>query len=281
MVDYLRATYDASVRRACEVATAPRSSYHYHPRLDRQEHIRIRLRDLAYARVSYGYRRLLVLLKREGWEINHKRVYRLYTEEGLTLKRRKPKRHKSAVTRNTRIEPQDPNDVWTMDFMSDGFSDGHRYRILTVLDVYTRECLALEAGQSFRGADVVEVLGQIAKERETPGYIHCDNGCEFTSRVMDQWAWLNGVRLDFSRPGKPTDNAYIESFNGRVRQECLNQHWFTTLDEVQAILDLWKVDYNLERPHSSLGNLSPLEFASSSHKNRKTVNTLEAFELDD
>ncbi len=163
--------------------------------------------------------------------------------------------------------------------MSDQLADSRRFRILTLLDVYTRECLALMADRSIRGSDVVAVLSGIVEERETPEYIHCDNGSEFTSKVMDQWAWLNNVRLDFSRPGKPTDNAYIESFNGRVRQECLNQHWFTTMDEVQRILDIWKVNYNLERPHSSLGNQSPLEFASSSCKNGKPVNTLNALEL--
>jgi putative transposase len=279
MVDYLKDAYEVSIRRACQVAAAPRSSYHYHPRLDRQEHLRGRLKDLAYSRVIYGYRRLHILLQREGWQVNHKRIYRLYTEEGLTLKRRRPKRHKSAVPRNVRIEPKGINDVWTMDFMSDQLADSRRFRILTMLDVYTRENLALIAGQSFRGEDVAAILSRIVEERDTPEYIHCDNGCEFTSKVMDQWAWLNNVRLDFSRPGKPTENAYIESFNGRVRQECLNQHWFTTMDEVQRILDIWRVNYNLERPHSSLGNQSPLEFASSSCKNGKPVNSLNALEL--
>lgn len=279
MAGYLREAYEVSIRRACEVATVPRSSYQYHPRLDRQEHLRVRLKDLAYSRVSYGYRRLHILLQREGWQVNHKRIYRLYTEQGLTLKRRKPKRSKSAVPRNVRIKPKGINNVWTMDFMSDQLADGRRFRVLTVLDVYTRECLALVAGQSIRGTDVAAVLSRIVEERETPEYIHCDNGCEFTSRAMDQWAWLNNVRLDFSRPGKPTENAYIESFNGRVRQECLNQHWFTTMDEVQRILDLWKVNYNLERPHSSLGNQSPWEFASSSCKNGKPINILNALEL--
>ncbi len=163
--------------------------------------------------------------------------------------------------------------------MSDQLVDSRRFRILTMLDVYTRENLALIAGHSFRGEDVAAILSKIVEERDTPEYIHCDNRCEFTSKVMDQWAWLNNVRLDFSRPGKPTENAYIESFNGRVRQECLNQHWFTTMDEVQRILDIWRVNYTLEHPHSSLGNQSPLEFASSSCKNGKPVNTLNALEL--
>ena len=169
--------------------------------------------------------------------------------------------------------------VWTMDFMSDQLADGRRFRVLTVLDVYTRECLALVAGQSFRGSDVAEILSRMVEERETPEYIHCDNGCEFTSKIMDQWAWLNNARLDFSRLGRLTENAYIESFNGRIRQECLNHHWFTTMDEIQRILDICRVNYNLERPHSSLGNQSPREFASSSCKNSKPIYTLSALEL--
>ncbi len=209
MVGYFRDAYEVSIRRACEVATAPRSSYHYRSRLDRQDHLRVRLKDLAYSRVSYGYRRLHILLRREGWQVNHKRVYRLYTEEGLTIKRRKPKRHKSAVPRNVRIKPKSINNVWTMDFMSDQLADGRRFRIMTLLDVYTRECLSLMAGRSIRGRDVAAILNRVVERRETPEYIHCDNGSEFTSKIMDQWAWLNNVRLDFSRPGQPTDNAYI------------------------------------------------------------------------
>ena len=239
----------------------------------------MRLRDLAYSRVSYGYRRLHILLQREGWMINHKRVYRLYSEQGLTLKRRKPKRHKSSVPRNVRIEPKGINDVWTMDFMSDQLVDGRRFRILTVLDVYTRECLVLVAGQRFRGADVVNILSRLVEERERPEYIHCDNGCEFTSKIMDQWAWLNDVRMDFSRPGKPTENAYIESFNGRVRQECLNLHWFTDMNEVQARLAVWRVEYNLERPESSLSYLSPWDYANNNQVKRVVINSLNTLEI--
>lgn len=241
--------------------------------------MRIRLRDLAYSRVSYGYRRLHILLQREGWAVNHKRVYRLYTEEGLTIKRRKPKRYKSAVPRKIRVEPTGMNDVWTMDFMSDAFADGHRYRIFTALDIYTRECLALEARQRFSSAEAVNILTRLVEERNRPEYIHCDNGSEFTSKIMDQWAWLNNVQLAFSKPGKPTDNAYIESFNGRVRQECLNQHWFSNLDEVQACLNVWKADYNLVRPHSSLGYLSPREYASASQEKCKPVKPLKTLEI--
>lgn len=279
MVTNLVEVFTVSIRRACDVSLSPRSTHRYRSRKDRQENLRIRLRDLAYSRISYGYRRLHILLQREGWQVNHKRVYRLYTEEGLTIKRRKPKRYKSIVPRKIRIEPAGINDVWSMDFMSDALADGHRYRVFTVLDVYTRECLALEARQRFNGLEVTNILTRIVKERNQPEYIHCDNGSEFTSKLMDQWAWLNDIQLAFSTPGKPTENAFIESFNGRVRQECLNQHWFNDLDEVQAHLDIWKADYNLERPHSSLGYLSPNDYASHYQEKCKSVKPLDILEM--
>lgn len=279
MVSYLVETFVVSVRRACSVYLAPRSTHKYHSRKDRQDNLRIRLRDLAYSRVSYGYRRLHILLQREGWQVNHKRVYRLYTEEGLTIKRRKPKRHKSVVPRMIRIEPAGINDVWTMDFMSDGLSGGHRFRVFAVLDVYTRECLALEARQRFNGVEAANILTRIVKERNRPEYIHCDNGSEFTSKFMDQWAWLNEIQLAFSTPGKPTENAYIESFNGRVRQECLTLHWFNDLDEVQACLDVWKAEDNLDRPHSSLGYLSPSQYVSLYQEKCKEVKQVKTLEI--
>jgi len=229
--------------------------------------------------VSYGYRRLHILLQREGWIINHKRVYRIYSEEGLALKRRKPKRHKALAARHIREKAKGIGDSWTMDFLSDQLVNGRRFRILTIIDIYSRECLALISGKSIKGSDVVNVLNNIVEERDPPKYIHCDNGSEFTSRAMDQWAWFKGVRLDFSRPGKPTDNAYIESFNGRVRQECLNLHWFTTMDEVETELNLWKLDYNMERPHSSLNNQSPHDFATQYRKESKLQKSIKTLEL--
>ena len=278
-MNYLCEAYEVSKRHACEVAMMPRSTYHYKSRLGRQELLRMRLKDLAYSRVSYGYRRLLILLRREGWMVNHKRIYRLYVEEGLTLKRRKPKRHKAYAARHIRVEPTGLNDIWSMDFMSDQLADGSRFRVFTVIDIYTRECLALVASRKFRGSDVVKVLSALKNDRELPDHIFCDNGTEFTSKIMDQWAWFNGVQLDFSRPGKPVDNAYIESFNGRVRQECLNLHWFTEMDEVISTLEIWKMEYNMIRPHSSLGYLSPVEYARSYREKRKPVNALKSLEI--
>ena len=163
--------------------------------------------------------------------------------------------------------------------MSDQLADGSRFRVLTVIDIYTRECLVLVASRKFRGSDVVKVLSALKDDRELPAHIFCDNGTEFTSRIMDIWAWFNGVGLDFSRPGKPVDNAYIESFNGRVREKCLNLHWFTEMDEVKSILEIWKMEYNMIRPHSSLGYLSPVEYARSYREKRKPVNALKSLEI--
>ena len=214
-----------------------------------------------------------------GWAINHKRVYRLYLEEGLSLKRRKPKRYKALVARHVREEAGQLDDIWTMDFVSDRLADGRKFRVLTVVDLYSRECLGLFAGQRLQGSDVVEAMKDISMVHGVPKYIHCDNGSEFTSRVMDQWAWFNNVRLDFSRPGKPTDNAFIESFNGRLREECLNQHWFQDLDEVRSTLELWSLEYNIDRPHSSLGNLTPHEYASHLRKESEWDKPIKELEL--
>jgi putative transposase len=218
------------------------------------------LHELASVRVSYGYRRLHVLLRREGWGINHKRTYRLYAEEGLMLKRKRPRRHRSAVARVTRPAALEPNERWCMDFVSDALADGRRLRLLTVVDTCTRECLAIEVGGSLRGPDVASVLTRLGLQRSLPERITCDHGPEFTSQALDHWAYQNRVALDFTRPGKPTDNAHIESFNGRLRQECLSQHWFLGLVEARRAIELWRDDYNNHRPHSALDNRTPAHY---------------------
>ena len=223
----------------------------------------MRIRDLAQARVSYGYRRLHVLLQREGWQVNHKRVYRLYRLEGLMMRPRRPRRHVSGCRRVEKVTAQRLNESWSMDFMSDELFDGRRIRLLTLVDNYTRESLAIEVAMSIGGQRVMEVLRQVAEERGLPGTIRVDNGPEFTSRILDQWAYLNGVELDFIRPGKPTDNAFIEAFNGRFRQECLNENWFLSLEDAQEKIGTWRKHYNGDRPHGALGNLAPLEFAAA------------------
>ena len=237
-----------------------RSSVTYRHRRPRQEPLRRRLKELSEVRVSYGYRRLYVLLRREGWRINHKRVNRLYRDEGLGLKRKRPKRRRSAVTRQGRPEVQKPNERWAMDFMHDTLASGEKIRVLTVVDVFTRECLALEARQTFRGQDVAAVLSKLVLLQGLPKIIQCDQGTEFTSRILDHWAWRNRVQIDFSRPGKPGDNAINEAFNGSVRRECLSQYYFLNLGDAQRVLVTWKEDYNNVRPHGSLAQVPPAQF---------------------
>ena len=239
-----------------------RSSHRYEATRDDQAALRMRIRELAEARVRYGYYRIYILLRREGWKVNHKRVYRLYQKEGLSLRRKRPRRHASAAQRIERIEAGAANECWSMDFVSDALYNGRRLRALTVVDNYTRECLAIEVDQGIGGGQVAGVLGRITMERRTPKTIRVDNGPEFVSKVLDQWAYRNGVTLDFSRPGKPTDNAYVESFNGSLRDECLNVNWFLSLEDARGKIEAWRRHYNESRPHTALGDVPPSEFAS-------------------
>ena len=193
--------------------------------------------------------------------VNHKRVYRLYREEGLSLRLKRPRRHVSAADRERQPAAARPNELWSMDFVSDALFDGRRLRALTVVDAYTREALAIEVDQGIRGEQVVEVMARLASLRGAPTAIRVDNGPEFVSRALDLWAYANGVTLDFSRPGKPTDNAVVESFNGRLRDECLNAHWFLSLADAKAKIEAWRRQYNESRPHTALGWLTPQEFA--------------------
>ena len=257
----LEMTYEVSERRACRVLELKRSSCRYRSVADEQAALKIRLKDLAQARVSYGYRRLHVLLRREGWQVNHKRVYRIYRLLGLGMRPKKPRRHVTACRRMERPEAIAPDEGWSMDFMSDELFDGRRLRLLTLVDNFTRESLAIEVSDHIGGAKVVEVLMRLREERGLPRTIRVDNGPEFISKALDQWAYLNGVALDFSRPGKPTDNGLIEAFNGRLRQECLNESWFLSLEDAKEKVEAWRMHYNSDRPHGSLGNMAPLEYA--------------------
>ena len=248
-----------SQRRAGRVLGIGRSSLRYQNRKDPQHALRIRLRDLASSRVHYGYRRLHVLLRREGWKVNAKRIYRLYKLEGLSLRLKKSKKRVSRL----RVVPptaQQPNERWSMDFMSDRLANGRRFRVFTLVDNFSRVSPALEVDFSLTGKRVVEVLERLKSTCGLPQIIHCDNGSEFISRAVDDWAHRNEVKLDFSRPGKPTDNPFIESFNGKLRIECLNQHWFENIEEAQSIIEKWRKEYNQERPHRSLQGQTPLEF---------------------
>lgn len=239
-----------------------RSTYCYLPVEDKNVALRARIREIAETRVRYGFWRVYVLLRREGWMVNHKRVYRLYKEEGLNLRSKRPRRSRAAAHRLPRVEATRPNESWSMDFVSDALFDGRRFRALTVVDNFSRRCLAIHADQSIKGSDVREIVSRIsARAGQTPERIQVDNGSEFISKALDHWAYDNNVTLDFSRPGKPTDNPYIESFNGSFRDECLNLHWFLSLEDAQEKFDAWRRDYNSFRPHSSLGDLTPDQFA--------------------
>jgi putative transposase len=253
--------YGASMRKACAAIGLSRMVYLYQPVAADNTALVMRMKEITQTRVHYGYRRVHVMLKREGFKDNHKRVYRLYKEQGLTLRHKRPKRNKAAQLRQPKTLAHGINQIWSMDFVADNLFDGRKLRMLTVVDCYTRESLAIHVGQSLKGEDVVRVLSRIVHERGQPQTIKTDNGSEFISKVMDKWAYERGIELDFSRPGKPTDNAMVESFNGRLRQECLNEHWFMSLADAQDKIETWRRDYNEARPHSALDWLTPMEFA--------------------
>lgn len=238
-----------------------RASLRYQGHRDPQDALRIRLREVAASRVRFGYRRLTILLRREGWRVNAKRIYRLYTEEGLMV-RTKVRVRAARRNRVPQAVATAPNQRWSMDFMSARVTDGRWFRILTVVDQFTRECLCLVADQSLTGEKVAQALEPIVLQRGAPRSITVDNGSEFASRVMDAWAYRHGIQLDFIRPGKPVENGFIESFNGRLRDECLNVEVFFTLEDVREKLARWQEDYNLLRPHSALQDQAPASFAA-------------------
>lgn len=224
--------------------------------------LRKRMRELAEQRKRFGSPRLHVLLRREGFVINHKRTERIYREEGLAL-RRKRRRKGAAGARVTLPAAERPNQHWSMDFVSDSIVTGRRFRALTVVDNFSRECPAIEVDTSLGGARVVTVLDRLSEARGTPEVITVDNGPEFLGKALDEWAYRKGVKLNFIRPGKPIENAYAESFNGRLRDECLNTNWFVSLRQAKGIIESWREDYNHVRPHSSLNNLTPVEYANA------------------
>ena len=223
--------------------------------------LRGRILELAGQRPRFGYRRLHALLVRDGWTVNHKRVYRLYRAEGLAVRRKKRKRVARA-NRRPRLVAQTANEQWSMDFVNDWLAGGRLLRTLNILDDGTRECLAIEVDTSLGGGRVARVLERIARHRRLPKRIVVGNGSKFTGKALDQWAYANGVELWFTRPGKPIDNCFIESFNGKLSDECLNVHWFTTLDQAREVIEDWRQDYNHVRPHSSLSNVPPAEYAA-------------------
>ncbi len=258
----MRAVWSVSARRACAVLQACRSSYAYKGKRPDQARLKKRIKEIAEIRVRYGYRRIHTLLRREGWEINMKRVYRLYKEMGLQLRNKTPKGRVTAKLRHDRTDAQSPGEVWAMDFVHDQLATGRKLRILTIIDTWSRYSPGIDPRFSYKGEDVVQTLERICARTGYPKMIRVDQGSEFISRDMDLWAYQKGVTLDFSRPGKPTDNAFIESFNGKFRAECLNTHWFLTLDDARHKMEDWLRDYNEVRPHSAIGNKPPIEMLS-------------------
>ena len=262
VVERVQAAAGVSERKAIRFTGFPSSTMRYRSVRPPQEELRERIKALAAERLRWGYRLIWDRLQREGWPVNHKRVQRLYREEGLAVRRRGRKR-RSQVPRTPRISPTRPNERWSMDFMSDTLSSGRRFRCLTILDEFNRESLAIHVAHSIPAAGVIEVLERLREEKGLPTTIVTDNGSEFTTRAFDAWAYARGVQLEYIQPGKPTQNAFIESFNGTFRDDCLNLHWFLSLADARRTIEAWRKDYNEERPHSSLGRRTPYEFKES------------------
>ncbi|WP_409049963.1 IS3 family transposase [Agrobacterium vitis] len=245
LVDRIKTDWKVSIRRACAV-------------------LKLKIKDICQTRVRYGYRRVHVLIRRDGCVVNPKRLYRLYKEMDLQLRNKVPKRRVKAKLRSDRTAATRSNDVWAMDFVHDQLATGRKIRVPTVVDTFSRVSPAVDARFSYKGEDVVQTLERICRQVGYPATIRVDNGSEFISRDLDLWAYHRGVVLDFSRPGKPTDNSYIESFNGKFRAECLNAHWFMSLDDARAKMEDWLRDHNEFRPHSAIGNKVPISLMNGS-----------------
>lgn len=266
-----------SIRQACGAIGFDRSTFHYQSRRTDQAAVAKRIKEICETRVRYGYRRVHVLLDSEGWGINVKKVYRIYKELGMQLRHKTPKRRVKAKVRDDRAVAVGPNDVWAMDFVHDQLATGKKLRVLTIVDTFSRYVPALDVRYSYRGEDVVATLDRVCRTVGYPKTIRVDQGSEFVSRDMDLWAYQRGVVLDFSRPGKPTDNAFILrrgidpldqflfllTFNGKFRAECLNQHWFLTHADAAEKLEAWRRYYNEERPHGAIGNKVPIMLTKS------------------
>ena len=263
-MDEVRESWKVSIRKACKALRIDRSLYTYRSKRAEQAPLKQRIKEICETRVRYGYRRVHVLLLREGWSINMKRTRRLYNELGLQLRNKTPKRRVKAKLREDRTDATHSNQVWAMDFVHDQLATGRKLRVLTIVDTHSRFSPATDPRFSYRGEDVVQTLERVCREIGYPKMIRVDNGSEFVSRDLDLWAYQRDVVLDFSRPGKPTDNAYIESFNGKFRAECLNQHWFLTLDDARQKMEEWRRDYNEVRPHSAIGNMPPISLMNAS-----------------
>lgn len=217
------------------------------------------MRDIAETKRRYGCPRVYIRLRREGWTVNHKKVERIYREEGLSLRLRKRKKYAS-VPRVALPKPERPGQCYAMDFVHDRLASGRRFKCLTMIDPCSKESPVIEADFSLTGKRLCRILDRLFADRPLPGTLIMDNGPEFSGKALDAWAFKNGVKLHFIQPGKPVQNAFCESFNGKFRDECLNENWFLTLQEAQVIIEAWRKEYNEERTHSSIGDLTPMEF---------------------
>lgn len=260
-VGYLQKSYPVSGRRACGLLGLSRGSWHYRAQVRDDGALREALKETAAQRRRWGYRMLTRVLRRQGFQDNHKRIYRVYREEGLQVPKRKKRKTRKWRGEKPRASTG-MNQRWSMDFVSDQMADGRKLRMLTVVDDYSRQSLGIEVDTSLSGQRVCRVLDRLVEKNGHPERIVMDNGPEFTGKALDQWAYEHRVELQFIEPGKPVQNAFAESFNGTLRNECLNEHWFTSLADAKAIVENWRIDYNHVRPHSSLGNKTPAEFAA-------------------
>lgn len=259
-----------SIRKACLLVGLSRASYDYQPVTDRDGELREKIVELAHQRRRFGAPRIHLLLRRAGLVVNHKRTERIYQEEGLSLRKRKRKKT-AAMARVILPAPDRTNERWSMDFVTDSIVTGRRFRALVIVDDYSRECPAIEVDTSLGGNRVVQVLERLAETKGLPEVITMDNGPEFAGKALDEWAYQHGVRLNFIRPGKPIENAYAESFIGRLRDECLNENWFLSLSGARDIIERWRIDYNEDRPHGSLGGLTPKEYLEHAGKTLAAV----------
>ena len=258
---YVTERYAISARKACWLTGIRRSSFYYEAEPRNDDPLRAAIQDLAKRRRRWGCPRIIDRLRREGWKDNHKRIERVYQEEKLQVRRRNRKRI-SHGDREPLMAPKGINELWAMDFVSDSMTHGRKLKILAIMDCFSRECVGMVVDTSIGGVRVARTLEELGAKRGCPKQIMSDNGPEFTGSALDAWAYSRDVKLHFIEPGKPTQNGYIESFNGKFRDECLNDNWFISLPDARKTIEEWWRDYNEERPHSALENLTPMEFVA-------------------
>jgi putative transposase len=268
LAGWIKERFQVATVRACRLARFSRAGFYRKSTAKDQAALRLRIREIAHARPRFGYQRIHVMLRREGWPVNKKRVRRLYRLDGLQLRTRIRRRKHMCLHRGPVPVPSAPHERWSMDFVHDQLFDGRPFRILTVVDQLSRESPLIEVEFSMSGQRVADALEARTADMPAPVSITVDHGSEFTSKALEDWAWRRGVKLDFIRPGKPMENGHIESFNGRLRDECLNVMQFMSLGDARTKIEAWRVDYNQQRPHSSLGHLTPSEFVRNRQENR-------------